>query len=90
MKEYRINSASISVRDPNAKIDDLVDLVAGGVVYTPCLYVLNKVDAITIEELDLLDKGAIQNLKKMENVVNCVTKIVVIIVITIFICLFFF
>ena len=82
MKEYRINSASISVRDPNAKIDDLVDLVAGGVVYTPCLYVLNKVDAITIEELDLLDKGAIQNLKKMKNVVNCncVTKIVVIIV----------
>lgn len=25
-------------------------------VYTPCLYVLNKIDAITIEELDLLDQ----------------------------------
>jgi small GTP-binding protein len=56
LREYRINNASISVRDPKATIDDLVDLVQGGVVYTPCLYVLNKVDAITIEELDLLDK----------------------------------
>ena len=56
LREYRINNASVSVRDPNATIDDLVDLVQGGVVYTPCLYVLNKVDAITIEELDLLDK----------------------------------
>jgi len=45
------------------------------VVYTPCLYVLNKVDAITIEELDLLDKGAIQNLKKNEKYSNIVFTI---------------
>lgn len=25
-------------------------------MYVPCLYVLNKIDAITIEELDLLDQ----------------------------------
>ena len=25
-------------------------------VYMPCLYVMNKIDAITIEELNLLDK----------------------------------
>jgi hypothetical protein len=25
-------------------------------VYTPCLYVLNKIDQITIEELDILNK----------------------------------
>jgi ribosome-interacting GTPase 1 len=42
-------------------VDDLIDVIenfqrAGRVVYIPCLYVLNKCDAITIEELDLLDK----------------------------------
>ena len=55
-KEYRINSAHISIRDDKCTIDDLVDVIQGGVVYTPCLYVLNKIDSITIEELDLLDK----------------------------------
>ena len=42
--------------DEKATIDDLVDIIQGGVVYIPVLYVLNKVDGITIEELDLLDK----------------------------------
>ena len=56
LKEYRINCAHISVRDEKATIDDLVDIIQGGVVYIPVLYVLNKVDGITIEELDLLDK----------------------------------
>lgn len=55
-KEYRINSAHISVRDEKATIDDLVDIIQGGIQYVPCLYVLNKVDGITMEELELLDK----------------------------------
>ena len=37
-------------------IDDLVDIIQGGIQYVPCLYVLNKVDGITMEELELLDK----------------------------------
>ena len=56
LREYRINSAQVAVRDEKATIDDLVDVVQGGVVYIPCLYVLNKVDSLTIEELDLLAK----------------------------------
>ena len=37
-------------------VDDLIDAIEGNRVYIPSLYVINKIDAITIEELDLLDQ----------------------------------
>eukprot|EP01127_Copromyxa_protea_P017403 TRINITY_DN529_c0_g1_i1.p1 TRINITY_DN529_c0_g1~~TRINITY_DN529_c0_g1_i1.p1 ORF type:complete len:368 (-),score=84.93 TRINITY_DN529_c0_g1_i1:8-1111(-) len=52
--EYRINSADIRVNYPDATSDDLIDVIEGNRVYIPCLYVLNKIDQITIEELDIL------------------------------------
>jgi len=52
--EYRINSADIRVNFENASADDLIDVIEGNRVYVPCLYVLNKIDQITIEELDVL------------------------------------
>lgn len=55
--EYRIHNADITVRQPNCTADDLIDVIEGHTrVYMPCLYVLNKIDSITIEELDLLDR----------------------------------
>lgn len=51
--EYRINSADIRVNF-DATSDDLIDVIEGNRVYIPCLYVLNKIDSITIEELDVL------------------------------------
>ncbi len=59
--EYRIHNADVTNREPGATVDDLIDVIensqrAGRVVYIPCLYVLNKIDSITIEELDLLDR----------------------------------
>jgi len=53
--EYKIHNADVCLRC-NATADDLIDVIEGNRVYTPCLYVLNKIDAITIEELDLLDQ----------------------------------
>lgn len=54
MSEYRINSADIAIRC-DATIDDLIDVLeARGRSYIPVIYVLNKIDAISIEELDLL------------------------------------
>lgn len=53
--EYKISNANIQFRC-NASADDLIDVIEGNRVYTPCIYVLNKIDAISIQELDLLDK----------------------------------
>ncbi|GLB33693.1 putative C-terminal region of MMR_HSR1 domain containing protein [Lyophyllum shimeji] len=56
LSEYRISNADVAIREPNATADDLVDVVEGNRVYIPAIYVLNKIDAISIEELDLLYK----------------------------------
>jgi len=52
-KEYRIMSADIRF-NCDASPDQLIDVIEGNRVYTPALYVLNKIDQITIEELDIL------------------------------------
>ncbi|KAG7193845.1 GTP-binding protein rbg1 [Scheffersomyces spartinae] len=56
MSEYRINSANISIRcDPT--VDDLIDAIeAKNRKYIPAVYVLNKIDSFSIEELDLLNR----------------------------------
>ncbi|KAJ5246145.1 Ribosome-interacting GTPase 1 [Penicillium chermesinum] len=54
MNEYKINSADIAIRC-DATIDDLIDVLeAKSRSYIPVVYALNKIDAISIEELDLL------------------------------------
>lgn len=54
MNEYRISSADIAIRC-DATIDDVIDVLeAKNRSYIPVIYVLNKMDSITIEELDLL------------------------------------
>jgi len=54
LKEYRITCADIVLKC-DASVDDLIDVIEGNRKYVPCLYALNKIDAITIEELDILD-----------------------------------
>lgn len=54
MGEYKISSADISIRC-DATIDDLIDVLeAKSRSYIPVIYALNKIDAISIQELDLL------------------------------------
>jgi small GTP-binding protein len=54
MNEYRISSADIAIRC-DATIDDLIDVLeAKSRSYIPVIYALNKIDSISIEELDLL------------------------------------
>jgi len=55
LKEYRINSCDITFKC-NATMDELIDVIEGNRIYVPCIYVLNKIDSISIEELDLIDK----------------------------------
>ena len=54
-KEYKIVSADITLRE-DASVDQLIDVIEGNRKYCGCLYVLNKIDAITIEELELLSR----------------------------------
>jgi len=56
LSEYRLNNVDVAIRQPEATADDLVDVIEGNRVYIPAIYVLNKIDAISIEELDLLYK----------------------------------
>jgi len=55
LTEYKIHNADINFKI-DATADELIDVVEGNRVYTPCLYVLNKIDQISIEELDVIDK----------------------------------
>jgi len=51
LHEYKIFNAEILFRD-DCNTDDLIDVILGNRVYIPCLYVYNKIDQISIEEVD--------------------------------------
>jgi len=53
--EYRISNADIILKEDSTS-DDLIDVIEGNRVYIPCIYVLNKIDQISIEELDVIYK----------------------------------
>ncbi|KAI9230746.1 MAG: P-loop containing nucleoside triphosphate hydrolase protein [Piptocephalis tieghemiana] len=53
LSEYKIHNADVSFKC-DATVDDLIDVIEGNRVYIPALYVLNKIDQISIEELDLV------------------------------------
>jgi ribosome-interacting GTPase 1 len=48
LNEYKINNADVVLRD-DSTADDLVDVVEGNRVFLPCIYLLNKIDQISIE-----------------------------------------
>ncbi|XP_004343888.1 developmentally regulated GTP binding protein 1 [Capsaspora owczarzaki ATCC 30864] len=53
--EYKIHNADVILRY-DATVDDLIDVVEGNRVYLPAIYCLNKIDQISIEELDVIYK----------------------------------
>lgn len=53
--EYKLHNAEV-IFHQDATADELIDVIEGNRVYIPCVYVLNKIDQITIEELDLIYK----------------------------------
>ena len=54
-QEYRCPNAEILLKE-DATPDDLIDVLERNRVYVPALYVLNKIDATTMEELELYDR----------------------------------
>lgn len=53
LKEYRMLNCTMRI-NCNATIDEVIDIIEGNRKYVPCLYVMNKIDQITIEELDII------------------------------------
>lgn len=53
LSEYRIHNADVKF-NCNATIDELIDVIEGNRIYIPCVYALNKIDQISIEELDII------------------------------------
>ncbi|KAL1474196.1 hypothetical protein MTO96_038170 [Rhipicephalus appendiculatus] len=48
LSEYKIHNADITLRC-DASSDDLIDVIEGNRIYIPCIYVLNKIDQISVE-----------------------------------------
>ncbi|RWS15626.1 developmentally-regulated GTP-binding protein 2-like protein [Dinothrombium tinctorium] len=53
LHEYRIFNAEILIRE-DCTTDEFIDVILKNRVYLPCLYVYNKIDQISIEEVDKL------------------------------------
>jgi len=52
-REYRYVSVELTLRQ-DCTAEDIIDVLDGRVVYIPCIFVLNMIDKISIEELDIL------------------------------------
>jgi len=53
MQEYKLHNAHIVMRD-DYTIDQLIDTIEGNRHYVKCLYVYNKIDTVSIEDVDHL------------------------------------
>lgn len=51
LHEYKIFNAEVLFRE-DCSADEFIDVVVGNRVHIPCLYVYNKIDQISIEEVD--------------------------------------
>ena len=61
-KEYKISCAEIILRE-DITVDQFIDVIEANRAYIPVLYVFNKIDAITIEELDILDQMPVSDVQ---------------------------
>ncbi|KAH3685953.1 hypothetical protein WICPIJ_003075 [Wickerhamomyces pijperi] len=53
LRDYRIHNADVLVRDENVTVDDFIDIINDShISYIKCLYVYNKIDAVSLEEVD--------------------------------------
>uniref|UniRef100_U3F832 Developmentally-regulated GTP-binding protein 2 n=3 Tax=Micrurus TaxID=8634 RepID=U3F832_MICFL len=53
LHEYKIFNAEVLFRE-DCSADEFIDVIVGNRVYMPCLYVYNKIDQISMEEVDRL------------------------------------
>ena len=52
-KEYKIHNAEVLFRDDHS-VDELIDVIEGNRHYVKCIYVYNKCDQLTVEQIDAI------------------------------------
>ncbi|XP_073945601.1 developmentally-regulated GTP-binding protein 2-like [Choristoneura fumiferana] len=57
LHEYKIFNAEVLFRE-DCTADDLIDVILANRVYLPCIYVYNKIDQISIQEVDRIAREA--------------------------------
>ena len=53
LREYRLHNCDVLFRE-DCSSDDLIDVIEGNRKYVACLYVWNKIDTVSIEDVDRL------------------------------------
>lgn len=53
LHSYRIHNCEVLIRE-DVGVDDIIDVIEGNRKYVRCLYVYNKIDTLSIEEVDEL------------------------------------
>lgn len=53
LQEYKMHNAHVNFRGDH-NVDELIDVIEGNRKYIKCLYVYNKIDTISIEDVDAL------------------------------------
>jgi len=56
LHEYKIHNAEVLFRE-DATADQFIDAILGTRIYMKCIYVYNKIDQISLEEVDRLARG---------------------------------
>jgi hypothetical protein len=60
MYEYKMHNAHVTFRG-DYDVDDLIDVIEGNRKYVQCIYVYNKIDTISIEEVDEFSQDPINS-----------------------------
>lgn len=55
MAEYKMHNVHVTFRG-DYDCDDLIDVIEGNRKYIQCIYVYNKIDTISIEEVDAVSQ----------------------------------
>ena len=67
LQEYRVHNADVIIRGDDVTVDDMIDVIEGSRTYIPAIYVVNKIDQITIEELEIIEEE-VEDLEDVEDV----------------------
>jgi ribosome-interacting GTPase 1 len=69
LKQYKMSNAEVLVRQ-DVTIDEFIDVVLGNRKYIQCLYTYNKIDMITVEEVDQLARNPHSTVVSVEQEFN--------------------